>query len=34
MSGHLVALNQELGAEVLCMERSQTLAQFVLPAKF
>lgn len=33
MSGHLVTLNQELGGEVLCKERSQILAGFVLPAK-
>lgn len=32
-SGHLVGLSQELGAEVLCKGRRQTLAGFVLPAK-
>lgn len=34
MSGHLVTLNQEFGGEILCKERSQILARFVLPAKF
>lgn len=34
MSGHLVTLNQGLGGEELCKERSQILAGFVLPAKF